>query len=307
MSDGDWKKLTSQLYPIFHSAIAFDDMVSKKDFAGAIKEYTADLMLYSPAACAKPGPCLVDTLQLAQVYSKPGATKDAVKAVWFFARAWDFAPPAYQAQIEPQLDYWYKRYHGTLDGDAAIKQQIDAIKAKAQATLFPPADFTIAPAPTPARSGPSRLYQRRSKILGLEDKEFILANGTDADATGLWALLKGQPTPVPGIVIADPATVLKITVTTTASVKPKDFVVKLTTSAACSAVPPAALRAQNQGRAGLHPGQRRQGRYRRHGRRADRNACAYAQDRSSSQPLRSSTWPSRRTPRTIMSRTSSST
>ena len=76
------------------------------------------------------------------------------------------------------------------------------------------------------------------KTLSLEDKEYILANGTDADATGLWALLKGQLTPVPGIVISDPATVLKITVTTAASVKPKDFVVKLTNPVACSAVPP---------------------------------------------------------------------
>ena len=57
------------------------------------------------------------------------------------------------------------------------------------------------------------------------------------DASGLWALLKGQPTPVPGIVIADPASVLKVTVTTTASVKPKDFVVKLSNPVDCSAVP----------------------------------------------------------------------
>ncbi len=51
-------------------------------------------------------------------------------------------------------------------------------------------------------------------------------------------LLKGQQTPVPGNVISDPATVLKITVTTTAAAKPKEFVVKLTNSVACSAVPP---------------------------------------------------------------------
>ncbi len=37
--------------------------------------------------------------------------------------------------------------------------------------------------------------------------------------------------------ISDPATVLKITVTTTAAAKPKEFVVKLTNSVACSAVP----------------------------------------------------------------------
>ncbi len=238
MSADDWNKLTSAAYPAFHSAIAFDDAVSKKDFAGAIKEYTAELMLYSPAACTQPGPCLADTLQLAQAYAKPGPDKDEVKAIWFFARALDFAPAAYKAQIEPQLDYWYKRYHGTLDGDAAIKQQIAAIEAQAQATLFPPASFSPTPAPTPAELAHHAYTSGDPKSLGLEDKEYILANGSDADATGLWALLKGQATPVPGIIITDPATVLKITVTTTASVKPKDFVVKLTNPVDCSAVPP---------------------------------------------------------------------
>ncbi len=135
---------------------------------------------------------------------KAGSDKDEVKAVWFYARAWDFAPAAYKAQIEPQLDYWYKRFHGTLDGDAAITQQIDAIKSQAQATLFPPATFPIAPAPTPADLAHHAYTSGDPKALSLEDKEYILANGSDADATGLWALLKGQPTPVPGIVIADP-------------------------------------------------------------------------------------------------------
>src|SRR3984957_1517035 len=237
MADGDWTKLTSAAYPAFHSAIAFDDAVSKKDFAGAIKEYTAELMLYSPTACTQPGPCLADTLQLAQAYAKPRDSRDQIKAVWFYARAWDFAPAAYKSQIEPQLEYWYKRYHGTLDGDAAIKQQIAAIETQAQATLFPPDGFTIAPAPTPADLAHHAYTSGDPKALSLEDKEYILANGSDADATGLWALLKGQPTPVPGIVIADPANALKISVTTTASVKPKDFVVKLTNPVACSAVP----------------------------------------------------------------------
>jgi hypothetical protein len=73
--------------------------------------------------------------------------------------------------------------------------------------------------------------------LNLEDIEYILANGSAEDANGLWALLKGKATPVPGIVIADPASVLKVTVTTTTSVKPKDYVVKLSNSVPCSAVP----------------------------------------------------------------------
>jgi len=237
-SDSDWKTLTGSVYPVFHSAIAFDDLVAKKDYAGAIKEYTAELMLYPPDACAKPGPCLADTLQLAQSFAKPGPSRDEVKAVWFYARSWDFAPPAYKAQIEPQLEYWYKRFHGTLDPDTAIKQQIDAIKAKAMATLFPPPDFRIEPAPTPEELAHHAYVSGDPTKLNLEDIEFILANGSMADADGLWALLKGKATPVPGILISDPATVLKISVATTAAAKPKDFVVKLANSAACSAVPP---------------------------------------------------------------------
>lgn len=235
-SDADWKTITGNYYPIFHSAIALDDMIAKKDAAAAIKEYTAELMLY-PADATKSGPGLVDTLNLAQAYSKPGPSRDEVKAVWFYARAWDFAPAPYKPQIEPQLDYRYKHYHGTLDGDAAITQQINAIKAQAQTTLFPPATFTIAPAPTPEELAHHAYTSSDPKTLGLEDKEYILANGSAADASGLWALLKGQQTPVPGNVISDPATSLKIVVVTSASPKPKEFVVKLTNPVACSAVP----------------------------------------------------------------------
>jgi hypothetical protein len=238
VSDDDWKKLTGGAYPVFHSAIAFDDAVSKKDFAGAIKEYTAELMLYPPDATTKPGLGLADTLQLAQAYAKPGDSRDEIKAVWFYARAWDFAPPAYKAQIQPQLDYWYKRYHGTLDGDAAIKTQIGAIEAQAQSTLFPPATFTIEPAPTPEKLAHVAYTGGDPTKLNLEDKEFILANGTAEDANGLWALIKGQQSPVPGIVISDPASALKITVTMAASPKPKEFVVKLSNPVACNAVPP---------------------------------------------------------------------
>ncbi len=240
LSDSDWKKLTGGAYPVFHSAIAFDDAVTKKDFAGAIKEYTSELMLYPPDATTKPGLGLADTLQLAQAYAKPGNSRDEVKAIWFYARAYDFAPAAYKAQIEPQLDYWYKRYHGTLDGDAAIKSQISAIEAQAQQTLFPPASFTIAPAPS--NQDLANKYCAVSpddlKKLALEDKEFILANASKDCTDKLWPLMKDQATPVPGAVIAAQATVLKVSAVTAASPKPKDFVVKLATPGPCASVPP---------------------------------------------------------------------
>jgi hypothetical protein len=231
MSDDDWKKITSAAYPAFHSAIALDDALSKKDFKGAIQEYRTELMLYPPDATTKPGPGLADTLQLAQAYAKPDA-RDEVQAVWFYARAWNFAPPSFKPDIETQLEYWYKRYHGGTDG-------LDAVKTAAASTLFPPSGFKIDPAPTPPEVAHKTLMENDPAKLNLEDKEYILANGTKEDTDKLWAVIKGQVTPVPGVVVDDPASVLKVSVTTAASVKPKEYVVKLNTPSACSAVPPA--------------------------------------------------------------------
>jgi hypothetical protein len=229
VSDADWQALTGKTYPIFDSAIALDDLVSKKDSKAAQDEYKKELSLFPPAQ-TQSGTALVDTLQLAEAYAKPDA-RDMVQAIWFYARAWNFAPPAYKAQIEPKLEYWYKRFHGNLEG-------IDAVKTASATSLMKPDSFTIAPAPTPPEIVHNVLATTPDLTkLNLEDKEFILANGNKDDAQKLWAVLQNQATPVPGVVIDSSATVLKISATTAAAVKPKEYVVKLTTPAACGAVP----------------------------------------------------------------------
>jgi hypothetical protein len=177
-SDADWKKLIGGTYPVFHSAIAFDDAVSKKDFSGAVTEYTAELMLYTDDQSKTVG--LKDTLFLAQAYAQPGA-KDLVKAIWFYARAWDFAPASYKAGIEKQLEYYYNKYHGDLKG-------LDDIKAQAALTTFPPGTLKIDQAKTPAEQIHEIILTTSDlKTLNLGDKEFILAAGTKEDADKLWA------------------------------------------------------------------------------------------------------------------------
>lgn len=230
-ADPDWKKMTDQLYPVFYSAIALDDGLAKQDYAGAIDQYTKELMLFPPEA-TKTGQALGDTLNLAEALTKPSDKKDLVKAIWFYARAWNFAPAQYKAQIEPKLEYWYKRYHGGLDG-------LDQVKTASTASLFPSSGFVIKTAPTPAEivDGVINSTPDLTK-LNLEDKEFILANGSKAAQDKLWAVLKGQLTPVPGVIISGQATALKVSVAATAAAKPKDYVVKLNTPADCSAVPP---------------------------------------------------------------------
>ena len=219
VSDQDWKNETSVAYPLFHSAIALDDTASKKDFADAIKQYTQELMMYPADETQKPGPALQDALYLAAAYTQQ-EVRDLPKAIWFYARVWNFAPPAYKAQIEPQLEYWYKRFHGNLEG-------LDAVKNQAKTTEFPPADFKVEPAPTPDKIVHSVIASTPDLTkLNLEDKEYILANGNPDDQQKLWSVLQGQVTPVPGIVTGVTSNGMTVHITLSTRVS-KDFTVAL--------------------------------------------------------------------------------
>jgi hypothetical protein len=221
-SDDDWKKQTGATYPLFHSTIALDDALSKKDFKATVSEYRTELMLYS-ADQTTSGLGLSDTLYLAEAYTKL-APPDPINAVWFYARAWNFAPAGFKPQIEKKLDYWYNKFHGGLDG-------LDAIKSQAQATLFPPGTLIITPADTPAQKIHKILANTPDlNTLALADKELVLAFGAKEDADKLWALLKDQPTPVPGTVIEATASVIKVAVTDDAKQsKVPDFIVNMKT------------------------------------------------------------------------------
>ena len=260
-SEDDWKKFTSGTYPAFHSALALDAIISKNNFKVGISEYRTELMLY-PAEQTKVMPGLWDTLQLAEAYvkqepadakaalqaaaavraatdpdakaaavkaakdAKDVAGNDLVQAVWFYARAWNFAPPQLKTQIETKLKFYYTKYHGNADG-------LDAIKSQAAATVFPPADLKPAPAKTPEEIVHDLMVTTSDlNTLALSDKEFILANGSQEDADKLWGVMKGKATPVPGEVISATASVIQLAVSPDAkeaSPKYADFIVNLKT------------------------------------------------------------------------------
>jgi hypothetical protein len=136
VSDDDWKKLTAGVYPVFHSAIALDDAFSRREYKNAVAEYTKELKLYTDDQTKTAG--LWDTLLLASTYARP-EVNDPVKTIWFYARVSGFAPAEYKAAVDGQLDYYYKTYHGNLNG-------LDEIKTLASETLFPPESFIISPA-----------------------------------------------------------------------------------------------------------------------------------------------------------------
>lgn len=228
MDEATFDKVKAGADPVFESTIAMDDEISKKDFKAAQDEYTKELKGLSDEQAKTSG--LNDTLLLAQAYSQPGSAQNLPMACWLYARVWDLAPASYKPRIEQQLEYYYKKYHGKLDG-------LDQLKQQAQASLFPPAGWTLAPAPSPQETIHNLLQTTDPKTLALADKETVLAMGAKEDADKMWAVLQGQQTQVPGTVLEANATSAKISVTVLGRPKADEFTVQLKSPTACGSLP----------------------------------------------------------------------
>jgi hypothetical protein len=197
MAQADFDKLKSATTPIFYGAIAKDDE-NKKDFAGAIASFTNELKAYPDQASTQSGPGLNDTYLLGQAYAQQ-TPPDTKNAAWFLTRAAQFAPAQAKPQIEKAAEYFYNKYHGSMDG-------YPAVQTLAAANLFPPAEYNPTPAPPPPSPADLAAQTVAStpdlKSLSLADKEFILFNGKPEDAQKVWDVMKGQRVEVPGMVIS---------------------------------------------------------------------------------------------------------
>jgi hypothetical protein len=225
ISDADFQKLKTATAPIFDSAIALDD-ANKKDYAGAIAAYTNELKAYPDQAQTQSGPGLNDTYLLGQAYAQQ-TPPDLKNAAWFLTRAAQFAPPQAKPQIEKAAEYFYNKYHGSMDG-------YPAIQTLAQANLFPPAEYNPTPAPPPPSPADLAAQTVAStpdlKTLSLGDQEFILFNGKPEDAQKVWDVLKGHRVQVPGLVIsATPESVQLAVTQDNQQSKKADFTVNMKT------------------------------------------------------------------------------
>ncbi|HTZ59791.1 MAG TPA: hypothetical protein VMB49_16900 [Acidobacteriaceae bacterium] len=197
MSEADFQKLKSATTPIFYGAIAKDDE-NKKDYSGAIAAFTNELKAYGNPTLTQSGPGLNDTYLLGQAYAQQ-TPPDLKNAAWFFTRAAQFAPPQAKPQIEKAAEYFYNKYHGSMDG-------YPAVQALAQANLFPPPEYNPTPAPPPPSPADLAAQTVAStpdlKTLSLSDQEFILFNGKPDDAQKMWDVLKGRRFQIPGLVVS---------------------------------------------------------------------------------------------------------
>jgi hypothetical protein len=242
VKDEDFKKQKSTTDPFFLSVIASDDINSKKDFTAAVADLRKELQYLAdnnPEASKVP-PGLNDTYFLGQAYTQL-TPPDMINAVWFLARADNFAPAQAKAGIDKLARYWYKRYHGKEEG-------FEDVLAKAATTIFPPPDFTIAPAPT-AKDIADGVVTSTTDLstLAVADKEYILANASTPNAEKVWASVKDQVTLIPpAIVIAATASQIQIAVTDDNKTDKKaDFTVNMKTPLADKDIPAVGAEVKN--------------------------------------------------------------
>ena len=220
MTEADYQKLKAAGTPIFYRAIGMDAM-AKKDYQGEIAAFTSELKSYATPQETTQVPALLDTYYLGNAYLQT-TPKDVKNAIWFLTRFASFAKPPYQKQALDAAVYWYKKYHcsetdaACMNGNppagfAAIQQL-----ASQPANVFPPATYTITPAPPPPT--PAQLAHQAVQStpdlnsLALSDKEYILTNGSPDDANQVWAVMNGKTAEVPGIVVSATRTSVQLAV-----------------------------------------------------------------------------------------------
>ena len=207
MSDADYTKLKGQGYPVFYSAIGAD-LMNKKDQAGAIKAFTAELGSVPVAQTETPGPQLMDTYYLASAYYTQ-TPPDYLNCAYFAARAANYAPEPFKTTFTKLATYCYTKYHGKPDG-------FDALTALAKDNLTPPATLTttVTPAPKPADIVANLIATTPDlSVLAISDKEYVLQNGKPEDADKVFNTIKGKTVDIPGaIVVAATADQLQVAI-----------------------------------------------------------------------------------------------
>jgi hypothetical protein len=187
-----WSQLSSLAVTTFYSTIGEDDL-GKKDGAGAVTAYKAELAAMKPDQLATPA-ALQETFLLAQAYYA-STPPDYVNCTFYATRAAALAPDQFKPQLQPLATYCYKKYHGGTDG-------YDAVVTSAKANVNPPADFKIVPAPTNEDIIKQAFASTPDPAaLAIDDKEFIIQNGTTDDADKVFNAVKGKSSQFPQVIV----------------------------------------------------------------------------------------------------------
>lgn len=186
MSDADFTKLQNGLKVIFNGAIGMNAL-QNKDYPTAQKALTAATSVPEDAGN------LQDVYPLATAYLQANPP-DYINGLCYGAKAVNLAQGNAQAQqqIDKFAQYYYKKYHGSLDGWDQVKQQMQS------ATACSGLNITKAPPPpTPCEFADTIMKQNPDvSQMAYGDWLFVLGSGNQKDADQVWAFLNGKGIPV---------------------------------------------------------------------------------------------------------------
>jgi hypothetical protein len=195
VSDADFAAMKAATQQTFSSALAEDDLLSKKDNAAAIAVLKTEINAHE-ADTQKPSPVLQDVYTLAQAYYT-STPPDYLNCAWYATRVANFAPDPYKTTANQLGSYCYTKYHGNKDG-------YDAMQTSAKTNLNPPAGYfdTIKPAPKPEDIVANLISTTPDlATLALSDKEFVLQYGKQEDADKVFNTVKGKSVEIPNAVV----------------------------------------------------------------------------------------------------------
>jgi hypothetical protein len=226
LADSDYNKLSANSTPTFYSVIG-NDAFGKKDSPTAIDNFKKELAAVPLDQTKQPGAPLLDTFYLAEAYVQ-STPPDYLDCTFYASRVIAYAPDAFKQQpaVAALPKYCYHKYHGPND------EGYDAVMAAATANLSPPAGFaaSVKPAPTPADIV-NQVFASTPDLttLAVDDKEYILQNGTPDQAAKMWDLLKGKSYQIQGTVVSATPAELQLSVSGDAvQSKVTDYTIKLT-------------------------------------------------------------------------------
>jgi len=183
--DKDMLKVKDQMTAIFKAGVGVSAL-QDKDFA------TAQTNLRAAGDANPTDFSMVYPLALSYLQATP---QQSLPGIWYGARAIAIAPPQALDKIQPFIKRQYVKYHGDEDGWTDV-----LAKAKAGTTL--PADFTVAPAPTPADQAHKFVTTQEPDKMDFAIWEFVLSNGSQEDQDKVWNAIKGKAVQMNGTVIS---------------------------------------------------------------------------------------------------------
>lgn len=200
LSDADFEKFKTQVAIIFDGSAGFGALQSK-DLPGAQKYLQAAVDLRNKENPNDPA-ALRDIYPLALAYLE--ATPINPSGLWWIARA------AALSNANPQIvkygQFKYTKFHGSSDG-------WDQLLTQAKTSPAPPADFAVAPAPSPAEQAKRLADSKNPKEMTFDELQLIFTDGSPEVQQKVWGQVKGTEIPFAAKVIGATRTKMELAAT----------------------------------------------------------------------------------------------